>query len=229
MDVDGLGRSLIDQLVEKGLVADLADVFALDQKRDALLELERMAKKSVDNLLASIETARKGRSFDRLLTGLGIPLVGSVVSKLVARKYGTLSGLLERSPEALREELANLDGIGPKIADSIVAFLGDPHQRATLTRLLELGVHAETEQVVEVVGPLSGKSFCVTGTLSEPREAIHARIAAAGGEVHTSVKKGTTYLVAGDKVGQNKLEAAQKKGAQVIDEARLRALLEGAE
>jgi DNA ligase (NAD+) len=229
MDVDGLGRSLIDQLVEHGLVKDLADVFALDQRRDELLKLERMAKKSVDNLLASIEGARKGRSFDRLLTALGIPLVGSVVSKLVAQKYGTLSNLLARPPEALRDDLDQLEGIGPKIAESILAYLADPYSKATLTKLLELGVHAETQQVAVVEGPLTGKSFCVTGTLSEPREEVHARITAAGGEVHTSVKKGTTYLVAGDKVGQNKLEAAQKKGATVIDEARLRALLEGAE
>jgi DNA ligase (NAD+) len=227
MDVDGLGRSLIEQLVEQELVRDLADIFALGQKRDQLLALERMAKKSVDNLLASIDTARTGRSLERLIVALGIPLVGSVAATLVAHHVRSLSGLLARDPGELATELGNLDGIGPKIAESIANFLRDPLQRAMLQKLLDLGVTAESEKPARVDGPLSGTSFCVTGTLSQPREEIHARILARGGAVHTSVKKGTTYLVAGDKVGQTKLDAAHKKGAQVIDEARLEALLSG--
>jgi DNA ligase (NAD+) len=227
MDVDGLGRSLIEQLVDAGLIRNLADVFALDQHRGAILELERVGDKSVDNLMVSIERARTGRSFDRLLTALGIPLVGSVASKLIAERYGDLAHMLEREPPAIEQELAEIPGIGPKIASSVAAFMADPDQRATLERLLALGVKAETVRVEKVTGPLSGKSFCVTGTLSQPRESIHASILARGGEVHTAVKKGTTYLVAGDKVGKAKLEAAVKKGAEVIDENRLRELLEG--
>jgi DNA ligase (NAD+) len=227
MDVDGLGKSLIEQLVETGLVRDLADIFALDQKREQLLGLERMAKKSVDNLLASVETARTGRTLERLIVALGIPLVGSVAAALVAHHVRSLKNLLARSPEELVAELGELDGIGPKIAESIANFLRDPSQRAMLQKLLDLGVHAESDRPERVQGPLTGTSFCVTGTLSAPREEIHARIVAAGGEVHTSVKKGTTYLVAGEKVGQTKLDAAQKKGAKVITEAELDALLAG--
>ena len=225
MDVDGLGRALIEQLVDTGLLASVADVFALADKREALLALERVGEKSVDNLLASIERARTGRTFDRLLTALGIPLVGTVAARQVAEKYGNLGTLLLRESTAIESDLSEIAGIGPKIAGSVAAYFADPSQRAVLERLLELGVQAETTRVEKVAGPLTGSSFCVTGTLSAPRENIHAEILARGGEVHTAVKKGTTYLVAGDKVGKAKLEAAQKKGAEVIDEARLRALL----
>ena len=107
------------------------------------------------------------------------------------------------------EELAQIHGIGPKIAESVGRFFASPDQRATLHKLLELGVRA-VEQAAEVVeGPLSGASFCVTGTLSEPREAVHALIRAAGGVIHDRVAKGTTYLVAGAKVGETKLAAAE--------------------
>jgi DNA ligase (NAD+) len=109
----------------------------------------------------------------------------------------------------------------------VSVYTSDPEQRRMLARLLELGVVAETEVDAPVEGPLTGSSFCVTGALSEPREAVHARIRAGGGDVHTTVRKGTTYLVAGDKVGKAKLDAAQKKGAQIIDEDKLRELLAG--
>ena len=225
MDIDGLGHVLIEQLVDTGLVVDLADLFALAARRDRLLELPRMAARSADNLLGSIELARKSRSFERLLTALGIPLVGTVAASMTAIQYGNLRNLLDRAPATLREELSELGGIGPKIASSIAGFLDDPEQRAVLEKLLALGVHAEASQAAVVDGPLRGVSFCVTGTLSEPREAVHARIKALGGDVHTAVKKGTNYLVAGDKVGKAKLDTAQKRGAQLIDEEGLHRLL----
>ena len=224
MDIDGLGRALIEQLVESGLIRSLADVFALPRQREALLGLERMAAKSADNLIASIERARTGRTFDRLLTALGIPLVGSVAARLIAQRYGNLATLLATDPEQIESDLGELNGIGPKIASSVAAYVRDPEQRRVLERLGELGVEAESPRTVLVEGPLTGSSFCVTGALSEPREAIHALIRAHGGEVHTSVKKGTTYLVAGAKVGQAKLDAATKRGARVIGEDELRAL-----
>jgi DNA ligase (NAD+) len=227
MDIDGLGESLIEQLVEGGLIRDLADIFALPSRMPELLKLDRMAKKSADNLAASIERARTGRTFDRLLSGLGIPLVGSVVARVLAEKYGDLRTLLARPPAELQQDLSEISGVGPKIADSVATFLATPEQRKTLQKLLDLDVSAETVRRERVTGPLSGFSFCVTGTLSRPREEIHAQIEALGGETHTSVKKGTTYLVVGEKVGQTKLEAARKKGAQIIDQAGLEALLSG--
>jgi DNA ligase (NAD+) len=225
MDIDGLGHSLIEQLVDDGLITSLADVFALPARREELLELERMAARSVDNLLSSIARARTGRSFDRLLTALGIPLVGTVAARLIAQRYGNLATLLAREPADIERDLAEIAGIGPKIASSVASYVGLPEQRAVLARLIELGVQAETTRLEKVVGPLTGKSFCVTGTLSQPREEIHAAILARGGEVHTTVKKGTTFLVAGDKVGKAKLDAAVKRGAEVINEEQLQQLL----
>jgi DNA ligase (NAD+) len=230
MDVEHLGKALIEQLVDRGLLADAADIFALGEHRDALVALERMGEKSVDNLLASIERARTARALDQLLAGLGIPLVGGVAARLIAERYGSLSALLAREPDAVRQELSELHGIGPKIAQSVADYLADATQRGIAEKLLARGVHAEqpvAEPSASVEGPLSGQSFCVTGTLSAPREAIHERIRAAGGEIHDRVKQGTTYLVAGDRVGKSKLAAAEKRGTKVIDEAALEGLLEG--
>ena len=226
MDIDRLGKSLVEQLVNTGLVKDLGDLFALRDRRDEICALERMAEKSCDNLLASIESSRKSRTFDRLLTGLGIPLVGSVAAKLIAEKYGNVQGLLETPVEKLKQDLDDIHGIGPAMVESVVGFVSDPHNRAVMIKLIELGVVAEQPRVESAKdGPLLGKSFCVTGTLSKPRDAIHAAIRGAGGEVHDRVKKGTSYLVAGEKVGKSKLDAAKKTGAQVISEDDLAKLL----
>ncbi len=228
MDVDSVGRSLVEQLVDAGIVTDLADVFALPDKRDAMLELERMGAKSVDNVIASVETARTSRTFDRLLTGVGIPLVGSVAAKLIADRYGNLRALLDADPAEVETELAAIHGIGDKMGASVAAFLRDPDQRAMLEKLLSLGVKAEQPvKQAKTEGPLTGMSFCVTGSFDRKRDAIHREIEAAGGTVHTSVKKGTTYLLAGEKVGKTKTDAAVKKGAQVIDDAAFQALLAG--
>jgi DNA ligase (NAD+) len=229
MNVDRLGRALVEQLVDAGLLADAADIFALPARRAQLLELERMAEKSVDNVIEGIEQARTGRTLVQLLTGLGIPLVGGVAARLIAERYRNLPELLAREPAQVEAELANIRGIGPKIAESVARFLADAESRRTLGKLLELGVQlAEPERrAAAVTGPLSGAAFCVTGTLSKPREQIHAAIQAAGGEVHERVGKGTTYLVAGDKVGKTKLAAAEKRGAKVISEDELTRLLGG--
>lgn len=223
MDIDHLGHSLIGQLVDRGLVRDLSDVFVLRERRAELIGLERMAEKSVDNLLASIDKARTGRTLSRLLSGLGIPLVGTVAAGVVAARYRTLRALLDAPPEKLREELGDIHGIGPKIADSIAAFFADPVQRAVTEHLLARGVVAEQPEETSgpATGPLAGMSFCVTGTLSKPRGDIHALIRANGGTVHERVKQGTTYLVAGEKVGASKRTNAEKFGTQVIDEATL--------
>jgi len=227
MDVDRLGRALVEQLVDARLLADVADVFALPSRRDELLELPRMADKSVDNLLAAIEEAREGRTLVQLLTGLGIPLVGGVAAAAIAQRFGTLEALLDASPKDVHDALAEVHGIGPKIAESVERWLSDPEQRVVLEKLQSLGVKLKAPAPAVSEGPLLGLSFCVTGTLSEPREQVHAAIRSAGGQVHDRVARGTTYLVAGDKVGQSKLDAAEKKGTKVIDEATLRAMIAG--
>lgn len=228
MDIDRLGWALVEQLVDGGLVGDVAELFELPQRRAALLELERMGPKSVDNVLAAVEVARAGRTLARLLTGLGIPLVGEVAARAVAERYGTLRGLLDTPPDDVRAQLAELHGIGEKIAESVAAWLEEPANRDVCERLLALGVRAEQPPpAAPREGPLTGSSFCVTGVLSRPREQVHESIRAAGGEIHDSVKKGTTYLVAGEKVGASKLDTARKRGTRVLDEAQLLVLLEG--
>ena len=226
MDVDRLGRALVEQLVDHGLLHDVADIFGLPARRQELLELERMAEKSVDNVLEGIESARTGRTFVALLTGLGIPLVGAVAARLLAEHYRNLPALLARDPAEIETDLAQIRGIGPKIGGSLARFMADVANRATLEKLLALGVQlAEPPERQVGSGPLRGAAFCVTGTLKRPREEIHAAIRAAGGEVHERVGKGTTYLVAGDKVGQTKLTAAEKRGTKVIHEEDLERMI----
>jgi DNA ligase (NAD+) len=231
MSIDHLGRVLVEQLVDQGLLSDVADVFSLPDKRDELLNIDRMAEKSVDNLIQAIEEARTQRSFQQLLTGLGIPLVGSVASGTLAEKYRSLITLLQTPDDRLREELSEMYGIGPKIAESVASYFADPKARAMLEKLIALGVKTKEvdREVVATTGPLKGMSFCLTGVLSKPRREIEGRIILAAGTVHDRVKKGTTYLVAGDKVGASKISTAKKLGTRVISENDLDSMLRGSQ
>ncbi|HEX6272009.1 MAG TPA: NAD-dependent DNA ligase LigA [Polyangiaceae bacterium] len=225
MDIDHLGESLIEQLVRTGLVKDVSGLYELDAPK--LEALERMGKKSAENVIQSI-AASKERTLDRLLTGLGIEHVGQVAARQLAEAVGSLDVLLSWKEEEVPERLAGVSGFGPKMVESVRAFLANPVERALLEKLRAHGV-SRPQPKHEVVsdGPLSGLSFCVTGVLTRRREDVHADIRKAGGDVHDKVKKGTSYLVAGDKVGKAKLDGAKKFGAQVIDEAGLDALLRG--
>ncbi|MBI2893181.1 MAG: NAD-dependent DNA ligase LigA [Deltaproteobacteria bacterium] len=226
MDIDRLGISLVEQLVDRGLVEDVADVYSLG--KEALLGLDRMADKSAQNVLDSIEASRSSRTLERLITGLGIPMVGQVAARLVAEHYGDLAGLVGADTARAADELAKIHGIGPKIAESVARFLADPDERRVLAKLVERGVVAvqPRPEAAAAFGPLAGESYCVTGVLSRKREDVHAMIRAAGGEVHESVKKGTTYLVTGEKVGATKIERARKVGTQIMTEKALYARLE---
>ncbi len=222
MDIEHLGPSLVDQLVENNLVSDPADLYALTV--DAVAGLERMGEKSAENLIASIGESRN-RSLDRLFSGLGIPLVGEVAAKDLAKRYQTLQSFSTRDPETETAETADIHGVGPKIAASVGEALGDPRFMEVVKKFLSLEIDPQAEQ--EAVGGLAGKSFCVTGTLSQPRPKIHDAIRAAGGDVHTSVKKGTTFLVAGEKVGKSKLDKAAKNGTEAIGEQALMDMIHG--
>ncbi len=226
MDIDHLGESLVRQLVTSNLVRDVADLYDLSEAE--LLGLERMGKKSAQNLLSAI-AASKERTLDRLLTGLGIDLLGQVAASQLAEELVTLETLLELSPGELRERAGHISGFGPKMIDSLVRYVADPTKRELLEKLVDRGVsRAQPKHQSAAEGPLAGKSFCVTGVLSRKREEVHADIRAAGGVVHDKIKQGTDYLVAGQKVGKSKLTAAQKAGTQVIDEATLLELSSGA-
>jgi DNA ligase (NAD+) len=219
MDIDRLGESLVEQLVDKGQVKDVADLY--DLKAEQLEQLERMAKKSADNVIRGIDASRT-RPFERLLTGIGIEHVGQVAARQLAEATGSLEELLTLNEEQAVERIDSIAGFGPKMVESVKRFLFEPESRALLEKLRDRGVsRAQPRAEVAADGPLKGASFCVTGVLSRKREDVHAAIRGAGGEVHDGVKKGTRFLVAGEKVGKSKLDAAKKHGAKVIDEKTL--------
>jgi DNA ligase (NAD+) len=225
MAIDHLGESLVAQLVEKGYVKDAADLYDLDEARVA--GLERMGKKSAQNVVASIE-ASKERTLDRLVGGLGIPQIGQVAGRQLAEIAHTLEGLLAWSAEEAREKVAGIHGFGPKMVDSVVAFLRDDAERAVMQKLAARGVgRPQPQEEVASAGPLLGTSFCVTGVLTRKREDVHALLRAAGATIHDAVKKGTTFLVAGDKTGKTKLDQARKHGTRVVTEAEMDTLLAG--
>jgi DNA ligase (NAD+) len=225
MDVDNLGEMLIAQLVDGKLVSDVAELYDLTLER--VEALDRMGKKSAENVVKSIHASRE-RTLDRLLTGLGIDHVGQVAARQLAESARTLQNLLSWDEADAAARVASISGFGPKMAESVVKFLFSPESRALLEKLAAHGVSREQPvNVSKTDGPLLGKSFCVTGVLSKKREDVHQDIREAGGEVHDKVKKGTTYLLAGEKVGKAKLDGARKFGAEVIDEAGLAALIHG--
>jgi DNA ligase (NAD+) len=229
MNIDGLGEKVVAQLVEAGLVHDVADLF--DLTADKLETLERFGKLSAHNLAAAIARAKADATFARLLAALGIPNLGGVLARPIAEKYGSLTGLraaaARTEPEALVAELCEIDGIGETIARHVDRFLRDPHVAVVLDKLEARGVDPSQPVRAVTAGPLTGKTLVVTGTLTVPRGDVQKRIEAAGGKVSGSVSKKTSYLVAGEDTGKSKLEAAQKHGVQVISEAELEQLLTG--
>jgi DNA ligase (NAD+) len=224
MDIEHLGPSLVDQLVDHGLVRDVAGLYRVGEVE--LEELERMGQKSARNAIEAIQASRT-RPLHRLITGLGIPLVGEVAAVQLAARYGSLSRFAAAEPEIERAELSAVFGIGEKIAAAVADALSDDRFLGVIRELLDLGIDPAAEAAAE--GPIAGASFCITGTLSAPRHVVQERIRAAGGELHTAVKRGTRYLVAGADVGKAKLEKARALGTAVIDEAALERLLAGGE
>ncbi|HEY3355152.1 MAG TPA: NAD-dependent DNA ligase LigA [Polyangia bacterium] len=225
MDIENLGPKLVEQLCETGLVEDVADLFTLTVAQ--LLPLERMAAKSAENIVAAVARSRARATLSRLLTGLGIPLVGTVAARAIAARYGALAAMMAVTPPArFAEELLTVGGVGAKIAQAVADFFAEERTRRVLEKLLERGV-APTEPQPVGRGPLAGKAICVTGTLSRPRAEIKRDIEAAGGRFVAAVGKGTDYLVAGEQTGEAKLKNATKLGVRVIDEAGLQRLLRG--
>jgi DNA ligase (NAD+) len=222
MQIEGLGLERAVQMIEAGLLRDVADIFALTKEQ--LVALERWSDKSAENLLAAIEGAKQTATLSRLLAALGIPHVGGTIAQLLAQRHRTLSAFLEKDQAALAEDLAQIDGIGDVIARSVAAFFADPAARAVIEKLRGYGVDP-VEPVVERIGALAGMTFVVTGTLARPREDVIRDIESAGGKVTGSVSKKTSFLVAGADVGKSKMDAATKHGVKVITEEELAAML----
>jgi DNA ligase (NAD+) len=226
MDIDHLGESLVNLLTTQGLVKSVADLYVITEEE--LLKLPRIRKKSAKNIVAAI-SASKEQTFDRLLIGLGIDLIGQVAAAQLAEELGSLQELVRLSPDDVARRADEISGFGPKMVDSLRLYLQNPASHDLLVKLHHLGVsRPQPKRQPRAGGVLSGKSVCVTGILSRKRADVHADIEAAGGEVHDKIKKGTTYLVAGEKVGQSKLSSAKKHGTEVISETRLMELIEGA-
>jgi len=220
MDIEGLGSAVTEQLVSKGYVHSVADLYALT--REQLLTLDKFGEKSASNLLRAIDASRT-RELWRLLHGLGITHVGAQSAKDIARCFRSLPALLEASEEQLLE----VEGVGPIVAQAIRAHFGNPVNRELVARLLDThGLKPQVEQAAAASSSaVAGKTFVLTGTLPTlKREEAAALIEKAGGRVASSVSAKTDYVVAGDSAG-SKLEKAPRLGVQVLDEAALMALL----
>jgi DNA ligase (NAD+) len=218
MDIDGMGDALVDQLVDKGLVKNVTDLYSLTL--DDLIELERMGKKSAEKLLANIQKSRKA-PLPRLLNGLGIPFVGERTAQILAETFGDL----DKIANATEEELQSAEEVGPKVSESIRRFFAEHHNRSLIEALREQGFSFEHE-IRRKSGTLTGLVFVLTGTLPNlAREDAKERIEAAGGKVTGSVSKKTNYVVAGEEAG-SKLDKARELGVSVIDEAALLEMIE---
>ncbi|MBE0595894.1 MAG: NAD-dependent DNA ligase LigA, partial [Desulfuromonadales bacterium] len=210
MDIDGLGERYIDQLLRLELVRDVADLYRL--RRENLFRFERMGEKLADNLLGAIAQSKQ-RSLPRFLYALGIRHVGIHNAKVLARHFGSLDEL----SRAGREELMTVHEIGPQVADSVLGFFASPRNRDVLERLRSAGVIPE-ESVRRGGGPLAGKTFVFTGSLSRfSRKEAQERVEKLGARAAGSVSKKTDYVVAGEEAG-SKLERAQELKVAILDE-----------
>lgn len=219
MDMDGVGEALVDQLVETGLVKNIADLYEL--KRERLVELERMGEKSAQKIIDNIEASKK-RPLPRLLSGLGIAFVGERTAQLLAESIPSLEEIAAAGEERLRE----VPEIGPKVAESIRRFFGEPHNHELIERLRGHGLTFTYDAPKRpATGAFAGKTFVLTGTLpAMTRDEAKAKIEAAGGKVAGSVSKKTSVVVAGEEAG-SKLDKAKELGVEVWDEAALVAAL----
>jgi DNA ligase (NAD+) len=217
MDIEHVGPALVDQLIEKGLVHDPADLYYL--KKDDLAKLERMAEKSASNVINAIE-ASKGRPLSRLINALGIRHVGERTAEVLADRFGSIDALAN----ATEEELAAIPGIGPVVAASIARFFSEPENLEVLQKLKEAGVAPQAEARREAAA-FAGKTVVFTGGLeSMTREQAEALVRKLGANPSSSVSKNTDLVVAGEKAG-SKLEKARQLGVKVISEAEFVDLL----
>lgn len=218
MDIVGLGIKIVEQLIAAGLVKDVADLFTL--KKEQLLELEGFADKKAENLLGAIEAAR-GQSLNRVIVALGIHGVGEVMAGDLSRAFGNLSALAK----ANAEELQQIAGVGPNIAESIVDWFSQKANQSLLKKLKAAGVDPQMKTAEKKkAGALTGLTFVVTGTLPTfSREDAKKFIEDNGGKATDSVSKKTSYLVLGENPG-SKFEKAKTLGVKIIDEDGLKAL-----
>jgi DNA ligase (NAD+) len=214
MDVDGLGNETVTLLYENHLISNIADLYHLN--RNELLPLERMAEKSVDNLLQGIE-ASKQKPFAKVLFGLGIRYVGETVAKKLVNAFSSI----DRIRGASREELIEVDEIGDRIADSLLDFFNDERNDLLIERLRQQGVQLESQEQEESTNTvLADQKFVISGVFQTiSREGLKEKIESMGGTVVGSISAKTNYLVAGEGMGPSKKVKAEKLGIPIIDES----------
>jgi DNA ligase (NAD+) len=218
MDIDGLGDKIVDQLVDKGLVKDVADLYSL--KLDQVADLERMAEKSAQNLLEEI-TASKKQPLSRLIYALGMRFVGERTGQLLAENFSSL----EELEEAKAEDLEKVTEVGPKVSESIVEFFGEPANRKLVKKLYVTGVRPTAEKRVIKSQKFAGKSFVFTGALEHrSREEAGELVQQHGGKVSGSVSKKTDYVIVGSDPG-SKYDKAKELGVTVLTEGEFEKLV----
>jgi DNA ligase (NAD+) len=224
MEVEGLGGERLEQLAREGLVTDAASLW--DLSADELERLPGWGKLSAAKLVAELDRAR-GRPLERLLFGLGIPLIGERAARVLSAVFGSLGGLAAATADTLEE----VDGIGPAMAASVRRWFADPGNAALVARLRERGVDPSGPGAAAVgeagagARGLEGLTFVITGTVSRPRPELRDRLEQLGATVSGSVSARTTHLVAGSDAG-SKLARAKELGVEILDEAGLERLVE---
>jgi len=217
-DIEGLGEKKVEQLINEGILRNIADIFTL--RREQLIGLEGFAEKSTDKLLEEIEKSRN-ISFERLINSLSIKHVGTRTAQLLAREFKTPESLMK----AASEDLLRVDGVGEELAQSVIRFFEDPERRTVVEALLRgITVEEEPEPSGET-GKIAGKTFVLTGTLSISREEAKQKIENLGGKVVNSVSGKTDFLVSGENPGTAKLQKAGELGTDVISEEQLKKLI----
>jgi len=220
LDIDGMGPETIEQLYNAGLVHGVADLYTLD--REQLLLLERMAEKSVDNLLSGIEKSKQV-PFPRVLFGLGIRYVGETVAKKLARQFKDIDALMA----ATQEELEDVEEIGGRIAESVVGFFADERNRETVQRLRDAGLRFQLEERTHSGSDvLGGKAFVVSGKFAHyTRDGIKEAVEQYGGRIVSSISAKTDYVLAGADMGPEKRKKAEKLGVPIISEEEFRGMV----
>ncbi len=218
MDIENLGKAVVDQLVTNNLCEHVADLYLI--KEEQLLGLERFAEKSARNLIQGIEESKK-RPLWRLINGLGIADVGEQGSKDLARHFFSLESLMK----AEEEDLMKVEGVGVVVAKSVKFFFNEPHNQEIIRRLIEYGINTKSDVVHRTHQVLQGKNFVITGTLPNySRDEAKELIEQAGGHVSSSVSKKTDYVLAGDSPG-SKLDKAKELKVKIISVEELKKLL----
>ncbi|MCH2449637.1 MAG: NAD-dependent DNA ligase LigA [Gracilimonas sp.] len=218
MDIEGLGESVVDRLVSEELIQTYADLY--DLKKEQIIDLERMAEKSAQNLIDAIEKSKE-QPFERVIYALGIRFVGKTVAKDLARAFKTMEKLQSLS----EEELIEVDSIGPRIAESVVEFFSNEKNRSIVERLKKHGLQFEMEEEEQASNIFEGKKFVLTGSLPTfTRKEAAELIEKHGGKKTSSVSGNTDFVLAGESAG-SKLDKAKELGIEILDEAAFREMI----